>query len=145
MRQAESEKKTLEDNDPINSLGILAAIKSSEEPAPRNGTGKSRKNNKQILESDVIDSPTTPVDSRGDVLKRIKGNSQRSSSVASQNRVASVKEDVPEPKADKTGPLSVGTDVFYRIQPGEKDEKGIIVEGAGQHQVIKKILQDKKG
>lgn len=138
MRNSESEKKIHDDEDIMSSIAILSAMKASDEPAPRNGAGKARKNQKQILESDLVaDSPApTPNEGRGDVLKRVKGASQRSSSVASQNRAASVKEDVAESKAP--GPLAVGTEVFYRLQSADADE------GVGQHQIIKRVVQEKK-
>lgn len=123
----------------MSNIAILSAMKASDEPAPRNGTGKARKNQKQILESDLVaDSPgPTPSEGgRGDVLKRVKGASQRSSSVASQNRAASVKEEVAESKAPL--PLAVGTEVFYKLQSADTDE------GVGQHQIIKRVVQEKK-
>lgn len=138
MRNSESEKKVHDEEDIVSNIAILSAMKASDEPAPRNGAGKARKNQKQILESDIIaDSPgPTPVEARGDVLKRVKGATQRSSSVASQNRTATTKEEVPEVKAPL--PLQVGTEVFYRLQAADADE------GVGQHQIIKRVVQEKK-
>lgn len=146
MRHSEAEKKLLDDTDVINNVAVLSAMKSSDEPAPRNGTGKSRKNqNKQILESDIIDSPSTPTEGRSDILKRVKGATQRSSSVASQNRATITKEEVPEPKVEKAGPLPVGTEVFYKLQDSDKKDADDDDGGVGQHQIIKKIYQEKKG
>jgi hypothetical protein len=137
MRHSESEKKVHDDEDIVSNIAILSAMKASDDPVPRNGTGKARKNQKQILESDIIaESPvSTPIEARGD-LKRVKGATQRSSSVASQNRTAAVKEEVPEIKTP--GPLQVGTEVFYKLQAVDADE------GVGQHQIIKRVVQDKK-
>ncbi|ETN43783.1 uncharacterized protein HMPREF1541_11107 [Cyphellophora europaea CBS 101466] len=138
MRNSEAEKKIHDDEDIVSNIAILSAMKASDEPAPRNGTGKSRKNQKAILESDlVVDSPApTPTEARGDVLKRVKGASQRSSSVASQNRASIAKEEAPEIKSP--GLLQVGTEVFYKLQASDVDE------GVGQHQIIKRVWQDKK-
>ena len=138
MRNSESEKKVHDDEDIMSNIAILSAMKASDEPAPRNGTGKVRKNQKQVPEPDIVaDSPgPTPVEARGDMLKRVKGATQRSSSVASQNRAASVKEEVPEVKAPLL--LQVGTEVFYRLQAADADE------GVGQHQIIKRVVQEKK-
>lgn len=137
MRHSESEKKVHDEEDIMSNIAILSAMKASDEPAPRNGTGKARKNQKQILESDLVaDSPgPTPVEPRGDILKRVKGASQRSSSVASQTRT-NIKEEAPEVKA--VNPLQVGTEVFYKLQAADSDE------GVGQHQIIKRVVQDKK-
>lgn len=141
MRSAEAEKKVLEEDDVVNNIAILKTMTSTEEPsAPRNGTAKGRKNQKQILESDLIaESPSTPTDGKSDLLKRVKGASQRSSSVASQNRASTARDEVPEVKVEKPGPLAVGTEVFYKLQKGDNDE------GVGQHQIIRKVLQEKKG
>ena len=138
MRNSESEKKVHDDEDIMSNIAILSAMKASDEPAPRNGTGKVRKNQKQVPEPDIVaDSPgPTPVEARGDMLKRVKGATQRSSSVASQNRAASVKEEVTEVKAPLL--LQVGTEVFYRLQAADADE------GVGQHQIIKRVVQEKK-
>lgn len=138
MRHSESEKKVHDEEDIMSNIAILSAMKASDEPAPRNGGGKARKNQKQILESDVVvDSPVaTPAEPRGDILKRVKGASQRSSSVASQSRATSVKEEAPETKVP--GMLQVGTEVFYKLQAADIDE------GVGQHQIIKRVVQDKK-
>ncbi|KAI9871925.1 MAG: hypothetical protein M1823_008313, partial [Watsoniomyces obsoletus] len=96
MRHSESEKKVHDEYDIVNNLAVLNAMRSSDEPAPRNGVPKSRKGQRPIVESDVVvDSPgPSPSDGRPDILKRIKGTSQRSSSVASQSRVA------PPPKEE---------------------------------------------
>jgi hypothetical protein len=140
MRKSDTEKKVIDEEDIANNLAVLAAMKTQDEPAPRNGTGKSRKNQKQILESDLpTEGSATPTatEPRVEIIKRTKGASQRSSSQASQNRTASVKESSVETKLSET--LTVGTEVFYKLQAGDKDE------GVGQHQIIKKVWQDKKG
>jgi hypothetical protein len=137
MRHSESEKKVHDEEDIMSNIAILSAMKAQDEPTPRNGTGKNRKNQKQIIESDIVaDSPgPTPVEGRGDMLKRVKGATQRSSSVASQTRTTA-KEEVPEVKV--INPLQVGTEVFYKLQAADADE------GVGQHQIIKRVVQDKK-
>ena len=147
MRNAEAEKKILEDEDPASNLAILKAIQASDEPAPRNGAPKSRKNQRPVVESDVIaDSPgPSPSDTRAEPshLKRLKGTSQRSSSTASQNRVPVSKDDAGETNrglaAERAGQLTVGTEVFYKFPKGSKEP-----EGEGTHGFIKRVWQDKK-
>ena len=145
MRLAEAEKKVHDDYDIVNNLAVLAAMKSADEPAPRNGAPKSRKGQRPIVESDVIiDSPgPSPNDNRTDMLKRVKGTSQRSSSVASQSRAATATKDEVELnrgiQAEKSGHLVVDTEVFYKFPRGSKEP-----EGEGIHGIIKKVWQDKK-
>ncbi len=145
MRHAEAEKKVHDDYDIVNNLAVLAAMKSADEPAPRNGAPKSRKGQRPIVESDVIvDSPgPSPSDGRPDLLKRVKGASQRSSSVASQNRAVAPPKDDGElnrgVQAEKAGQLVVGTEVFYKFPRGSKEP-----EGEGIHVIIKKVWPDKK-
>ena len=96
-----------------------------------------------MVESDVIDSPgPSPSEGRNELIKRVKGTSQRSSSVASQNRAA-VKEEPADinrgVQAERAGHLTVGTDIFYKFPKGSKD-----VEGEGIHNIIKKVWQEKK-
>ena len=98
MRYAEAEKKVHEEDDMINNLAVLVAMKSTDDPAPRNGAPKGRKNQKPpIVESDIIaESPgPSPSDGRAELMKRVKGTSQRSSSTASQTR-APAKEEIVE-------------------------------------------------
>ena len=130
----------------VNNLAILATMKSADEPGPRNGAPKSRKGQRPIVESDVIaESPgPSPSDSRPDMLKRVKGAAQRSSSVASQSRAAAAsKDDGVETnrgiQAERAGQLTVGTEVFYKFPRGAKEP-----EGEGIHGIIKKVWQDKK-
>ena len=143
MREAESEKKVLEEQDIVNNLAILKTLQTSDEPAPRNGAPKGRKGGQRpIVESDVIESPgPSPSDSRS-ALGRVKGQAQRSSSVSSQNRVA-VKEDPGEinrgVRAERDGHLVIGTDVFYKFPKGSKE-----LEGEGIHAIIRKIFPDRK-
>jgi hypothetical protein len=146
MRNSETEKKTLDEYDLVNNLAVLQAMKSQDEAAPRNGAPKSRKGQRPIVESDVIvDSPgPSPSDSRPDMLRRVKGAVQRSSSVASQNRaVPPAKEETPDVnrgiQAEKGGQLIVGTEVFYKFPRGSKEP-----EGEGIHGIIKKVWHDKK-
>lgn len=127
-------------------LAVLVAMKSTDEPAPRNGAPKGRKNQKPVVEPEVVaDSPgPSPSDGRAELMKRVKGATQRSSSTASQNRVAaSSKEDGTETNrgilAEKAGQLTVGTEVFYKWPKGTKD-----AEGEGIHCIIKRVWQDKK-
>ena len=144
LRHSEAEKKAHEDYDIVNNLAILETLKSTDEPAARNGAPKQRKGQRPIVESDVItDSPgPSPSDVRPD-MKRVKGASQRSSSVASQNRAAIVlKEDTETNRgmiAEKAGQLTVGTEVFYKFPRGSKEP-----EGEGIHGIIRKVWQDKK-
>lgn len=146
MRHTEAEKKVHEDYDVVNNLAVMAAMKSADEPAPRNGAPKSRKGQRPpIVESDVVvDSPgPSPSEGRPDLLKRVKGASQRSSSVASQNRAVAGPKDDGElnrgVQAEKAGQLVVGTEVFYKFPRGSKEP-----EGEGIHVIIKKVYQDKK-
>ncbi len=144
MRNADAEKKVLEDQDIINNIAIYKTLQASDDPAPRNGAPKSRKGGpRPIVESDVIDSPgPSPSDGRAELMKRVKGTGQRSSSVASQNR-ATVKEEPVDAnrgvQAERAGNLTVGIDVFYKFPKGSKE-----VEGEGIHGIIKKIWQEKK-
>lgn len=145
MRHAEAEKKVLDDYDLVNSLAVLKAMKAEDEPAPRNGAPKSRKGQRPVVESDIIESPgPSPSEGRPDMLKRVKGTVQRSSSVASQNRAAPVsKDDNVEMnrgiQAERAGQLIVGLEVFYKFPRGAKEP-----EGEGIHGIIKKVWQDKK-
>lgn len=145
MRYAEAEKKVHEEDDMINNLAVLVAMKSTDDPAPRNGAPKGRKNQKPpIVESDIIaESPgPSPSDGRAELMKRVKGTSQRSSSTASQTR-APAKEEIVETNrgliAERAGQLIVGAEVFYKWPKGTKD-----AEGEGIHCLIRKVWQDRK-
>ena len=147
LRYSELEKKVHDDEDIINNLGILATLKTHDEPAPRNGQPKSRKHQRPVVESDVAaESPgPSPGDGRAEMMKRVKGTSQRSSSTASQNRAAATtKEDVVEKhkglQAEKAGQLVAGTEVFYKYPKDQQEQE----EGVGIHGIIKKVWQDKK-
>lgn len=146
MRNAENEKKVHDDEDIVNNLAIIASLKTTDEPALRTSHGPKQRKQRPILESDVIsDSPgPSPNDTRVDVLKRGKGTSQRSSSVASQGRSGTVlKDELPESnrgiQAEKAGQLIIGAEVFYRFPKGSPDDQGV-----GIQCIIKKIWQDKK-
>ena len=144
MRLAESEKKILDEQDIVNNIAILKTLQAADDPVPRNGAPKSRKGGQRpIVESDVIESPgPSPSDARNEMMKRVKGTSQRSSSVASQSR-AVVKEEPSDVsrgvQAERAGTLTVGTDVFYKFPKGSKE-----LEGEGIHGIIKKVWQEKK-
>jgi SAGA-associated factor 29 len=144
MKHAEAEKKALDDYEIINNLAVLKTLKAEDEPAPRNGAPKSRKGQRPIVESDLpTESPgPSPSDGRPDMLKRVKGTGQRSSSVTSQNRAATGKDDTVEGNrgilAEKNGLLTVGAEVFYKFPRGAKEE------GEGVHALIKKVWLDKK-
>ncbi|EXJ90848.1 hypothetical protein A1O1_03953 [Capronia coronata CBS 617.96] len=147
LRYAEMEKKVHDDEDIINNLAILATMKTNDDLAPRNGQQKSRKHQRPTVESDtVVESPgPSPGDGRLEMMKRVKGTSQRSSSTASQNRaVSSAKDDGGEThrgiQAEKAGLLVAGTEVFYKYPKDQQDNE----EGVGIHGIIKKVWQDKK-
>ncbi|KIW14071.1 hypothetical protein PV08_06852 [Exophiala spinifera] len=147
LKCAENEKKVQDDEDIINLLAVLATMKSPDEPAPRNGVGKSRKHQRPVVESDVVvESPgPSPGEGRLEMMKRVKGATQRSSSTASQNRAAAVpKDDGVEMhkgvQAERAGQLVAGSEVFYKY-PKELQEQE---EGVGIHGIIKKVWQDKK-
>ncbi|KIW58536.1 hypothetical protein PV05_03046 [Exophiala xenobiotica] len=147
LKCAENEKKVHDDEDIINNLAILATMKSTDDLAPRNGQGKSRKNQRPIVESDiVVESPgPSPGDGRLEMMKRVKGATQRSSSTASQNRAtSSTKDDGVEPhkglQAEKAGQLVAGTEVFYKYPRDLQEQE----EGVGIHGIIKKVWLEKK-
>ncbi|KAL6248059.1 hypothetical protein RBB50_005407 [Rhinocladiella similis] len=147
LKCAENEKKVHDDEDIINNLAILATMKSADEPAPRNGGGKSRKYQRPVVESDVVvESPgPSPGDGRLEMMKRVKGATQRSSSTASQNRAAAATKDEGAEvhkgvQAERTGQLVAGTEVFYKYPKDQQEQE----EGVGIHGIIKKVWQDKK-
>ena len=156
LRYAEMEKKVQEDEDFISNLAILTTLKSSDEPAPRNGQSKSRKQQRSHIDSDTVDSPgPSPGEGRSEVLKRVKGTSQRSSSTASQNRAPSaIREEGAETnvglQAERNGQLVNGVDAFYKypdlkVPKDAKDQKTQDeLEGVGIHVIIKKVLQDRR-
>ena len=157
LRYAELEKKVQEDEDPLSNLAILKTLKSSDEPAPRNGQSKARKQQRPNIESDVIDSPgPSPAgEGRSELMKRVKGTSQRSSSTASQNRATSIiREEGVETnvglQAERNGQLIPGVDAYYKypdskVPKDPKDQKAQDeLEGVGIHVIIKKVLQDKR-
>ncbi|RMZ90927.1 hypothetical protein DV736_g1829, partial [Chaetothyriales sp. CBS 134916] len=147
MRLAESEKKTVDEQDIVNNIAILKTLQTSDEPAPRNGAAKARKGGQRlpIIEPEVVESTGrghSPSEARNELMKRVKSTSQRSSSVASQTR-ATVKEESADGKlatpAGTTPQLAVGVEVFYKFPKGSKE-----VEGEGIHGIIKKVWHDKK-
>src|SRR6201999_2236916 len=156
LRYAESEKKVQEEEDFISNLAILKTLKTSDDPAPRNGQSKSRKQQRSNIDSDAIDSPgPSPGDGRSELMKRVKGTSQRSSSTASQNRApSSIRDDAAETnvglQAEKNGQLKPEVDAFYKypdpkVLKDTKDQKAQDeLEGVGIHVIIKKVLQDRR-
>jgi hypothetical protein len=155
MTLANQERDILAEEDVASQLAIVASLRTNENPGPRNGQGKPRKQQKPQVESDVLDSPgPSPGEARSEMIKRVKGTSQRSSSTASQSRAMSTsKEDANEMnqgvRAEKRGDLKVDADVFYKIpdvkvQNASKDHQKIRDMGVGTHMVIKKVLQDKR-
>jgi hypothetical protein len=156
LRYAELEKKVQEEEDFISNLAILKTLKTSDEPAPRNGQSKSRKQQRSNIDSDAIDSPgPSPGDGRSELMKRVKGTSQRSSSTASQTRAPSIiKDDGLESnvglQAERNGQLNPGVEAFYKYPDlkapkDSKDQKAQDeLEGVGIHVIIKKVLQDRR-
>ncbi|ETI19633.1 hypothetical protein G647_09467 [Cladophialophora carrionii CBS 160.54] len=156
LRYAELERKVQEEEDFISNLAILKTLKTSDEPAPRNGQSKVRKQQRSNIDPDAVDSPgPSPGDGRSELMKRVKGTSQRSSSTASQNRAPSaIRDDSVETnvglQAERTGQLKPEVEVFYKypdlkIPKDTKDQKAQDeLEGVGIHVIIKKVLQDRK-
>ncbi|KIX97284.1 uncharacterized protein Z520_06736 [Fonsecaea multimorphosa CBS 102226] len=146
LRYAESEKKVHDDDDIISNLAILETMRSNDEPAPRNGQPKSRKHQRPAVDSEAVESPgPSPGDGRLEMMKRVKGTSQRSSSTASVNRAATtVRDDGGETnkglQAERAGTLVAGTEVFYKFPKDHQEQE----EGVGIHCIIKKVWQDKK-
>ncbi|KIV97730.1 hypothetical protein B0A52_06126 [Exophiala mesophila] len=148
LRYSEMERKVHEDEDIVNNLAILATMKTNDDLAPRNGQPKSRKHQRPVaVEVEVpAESPgPSPGDGRLEMMKRVKGTSQRSSSTASQNRAAaSGKDDGVELhkgiQAERAGQLVAGTEVFYKYPKDQADQE----EGVGIHGIIKKVWQEKK-
>ncbi|KIW94870.1 uncharacterized protein Z519_04848 [Cladophialophora bantiana CBS 173.52] len=146
VRYADLEKKVHDDDDIINNLAILATMRSGDEPTPRNGQPKSRKQQRPPVDSEAVDSPgPSPGDGRLEMMKRVKGTSQRSSSTASQSRAASnVRDDGGEThkglQAERAGQFVAGAEVFYKFPKDQQEQE----EGVGIHGIIKKVWQDKK-
>ena len=153
LKATEAEKAVLheEPHDLSNRLAILTALSTSsikEEAQHRNGAPpKSRKFQRQGADSDAVaDSPgPSPSESRKD-LGRVKGTTQRSSSVPSSGARAGAggkSDDDGAPnkgvRAEREGQFVVGAEVFYRHQEG-----ALTVEGEGIQCIIKKVWLDKK-
>jgi hypothetical protein len=148
LKAADAEKKIHEEYDLANSLAIYQSLTTPDEPPARNGaTTKGSRSKAPRTSNDidvVIDSPVPSPGETRDVLKRVKGTTQRSSSVASAARSAAPRvEEGPENNrgliAEKAGQLVIGTEVFYKLPKGTPEE-----EGAGIQCIIKKIYHDKK-
>ncbi|OAG38137.1 hypothetical protein AYO21_07597 [Fonsecaea monophora] len=146
LRYAESEKKVHDDDDIISNLAILETMRSNDEPAPRNGQPKSRKHQRPAVDSEALESPgPSPGDGRLEMMKRVKGTSQRSSSTASQNRAAPIVRDDGSDlykglQAERAGHLVAGTEVFYKFPKDQQEQE----EGVGIHGIINKVWQEKK-
>lgn len=146
LKQSEEERKVHEDYNMIDNLAIISAMKTSDEPASRNGTvPKSRKMQRSTVDSDAVpDSPgPSPSEARSDVVKRLKASNQRSSSVGSRSGAGTRTEDSAETNkgvlAERAGQLVVGTEVFYKFPKGSGDDLG-----AGIQCIIKKVWHDKR-
>jgi hypothetical protein len=149
LKCADAEKKILEEFDVANNIAIYQSLTTPDEPPARNSAttkGSRSKAPRTSNEVDtVVDSPgPSPSETRVDVLKRVKGTTQRSSSVASAARSAAPRvDDSPDNNrgliAEKAGLLVIGTEVFYKLPKGTPEE-----EGAGIQCIIKKIYHEKK-
>ena len=147
LRQSEEEKRLNDEYNLVDNLAILLAMKASEELPARNGAGpKSRKVQRSAADSDAApDSPgPSPSETRSDLLKRVKGTGQRSSSVGSaRSGVTPRIEEPPEANrglaAEKAGLLIIGVEVFYKFPKGSGDDLG-----AGIQCIIKKVWHEKK-
>ena len=156
LRYAESERKVQEEEDFISNLAILKTLKTADDPAPRNGQSKSRKQQRSNIDSDAVDSPgLSPGEGRSELMKRVKGTSQRSSSTASQNRAPStIRDEGLESnvglQAERNGQLNPGVEAFYKYPDlkapkDARDQKAQDeLEGVGIHVIIKKVLQDRR-
>lgn len=143
LKHADAEKKVLEEYDVANNLAIYQSLTTPDEPPARNGTTTKGSRSKAPRTSNdidvVVDSPgPSPTETR-DVFKRVKGTTQRSSSVASAARSAAPRvEEGPDNNrgliAEKAGLLVIGTEVFYKLPKGTPEE-----EGAGIQCIIKRI------
>lgn len=130
-------------------MQALAATRTNEEAQPRNGAvPKSRKLQRQGGDSDTVaDSPgPSPSESKKDGLKRVKGATQRSSSVPSSGARAGAGGKADDDgalhkglRAERDGHFVVGAEVFYRHPKG-----ALNVEGEGIQCIIKKVWPDKK-
>lgn len=149
LKCADAEKKILEEFDLSNNVAIYQSLTTPDEPPARNGgTTKGSRSKAPRTSNDVdvvVESPgPSPSETRTDVLKRVKGTTQRSSSVASAARSAAPRiDDGPDNNrgliAEKAGQLVIGTEVFYKLPKGTPEE-----EGAGIQCIIKKIYHEKK-
>ena len=148
LKHSEEEKKIQDEWNIVDSLAMISAMKASEEPPSRNGPiPKSRKHQRPAVDSDgAPDSPgPSPSETRSDLLKRVKGTGQRSSSVASARSAVAPKSDELTAEtnrgvvAERAGQLVVGTEVFYKFPKGSAEDLG-----AGIQCHIKKVWQDKK-
>ena len=150
LRYAEEEQKILKEEpyNLINKMAILQSLRSSDEPQARNGAPpKSRKIQRPTGDTDAVaDSPgPSPNEERRDVLKRVKGTGQRSSSVASSGRIGAGSKSEDDnllhkgARAERDGQFVVGAEVFYRHPKG-----ALMAEGEGIQCIIKKVWPDKK-
>ncbi|KAJ9655273.1 hypothetical protein H2198_005802 [Neophaeococcomyces mojaviensis] len=150
LRNAEAEKKIHDEEDIANNLAILATMRSTDEPAPRNaghGPKSSRSkshqqqqqqqhNHRPIIESDVsADSPgVSPAETtasshhRLEVLKRKQPNhAQRSSSVVSSGRGPTG----GAPVVKDTSAVPASKDSLTTSKADQELHKGLMAEKAG--------------
>jgi SAGA-associated factor 29 len=148
LKLSEEEKAILRDEptDIIKNLGILIALRSASEADPQSRAASVPKQRKRKTEADgsAADSPGPSTAVVSDKLNRLKGSTQRSTSVSStQPREAregvaiKIEEGVEGTKstlAERTGQLVVGAEVVYKHN---KKQQG--VEGEGIQCIIKSI------
>ncbi len=135
----------------MNKMAILKAMtetRVADDSQSRNGAvPKSRKPQRPGAEVETVaDSPgPSPSESRKDGLKRIKGATQRSSSVPSSARSGTGAKSDDDgvlhkgARAERDGQFVVGAEVFYRHPKG-----ALNAEGEGIQCIIKKVWTDKK-
>jgi hypothetical protein len=151
LKLSEEEKAILRDEptDIIKNLGILIALRSASEADPQSRAASVPKQRKRKTEADgsAADSPGPSTAVVSDKLNRLKGSTQRSTSVSStQAREArearegiAVKseegvEGTKSTLAERTGQLVVGAEVVFKHN---KKQQG--VEGEGIQCIIKSI------
>ena len=111
---------------------------------------KSRKHQRANIEPEAAESPgPSPGEVRSEMMKRVKGTSQRSSSTASQNRaVSSIRDEAAETnmgiQAERSGSLVVNTEVFYKYPDKDPKDQKAPDEGVGIHVIIKRVLPERK-
>lgn len=120
----------------------LRAASETEPSLGRNAGPKSRSNLKRRTDTDSFGGMDSPGPSEGNKLQRLKGSSQRSSSVGNSQRdlvTVKIEEGAEGNKgqiAERTGLLGVGAEVVYRHKKGSNQE------GEGMQCVILSITGD---